>query len=572
MCAKSQFFSGRGRCAHCTGKFVPFRAERFNRHGTAFARRENDLTESGGNSKRGADLCDCLSKRKEAIVLLLCLLVGFSLRYYSFDKKSLWVDEIHTYNDSKDGLRDQIRFYRDNPAFLHPPLFFILTHQLFPFTHPERDLRIIPLVFGTFSILMIYLFSRAFSPQIAIPCTLSLTFMAYHISLSQDGRSYALLMFLATTCLYFFVKHLRTAHRRYLVYIAILFAALFHTSYSSIPFILFVQLLWFCGKRKEGWRQALSSFLILNILTLLLCSPWLLFVIRNYAGERVMDLTHRENPGSFIQILNGVLHDWVPHAPLTIASGLFLLLFPFVSRSKANAVILLGIFIFPIAALSLFCKISGVTHFVTSRYLVTFLPLFLISLYLSIDEIETRFDRVTRFLRLRVLFVTLFIASNILLLPLYYQSEKQDLRGLTAYLKGQLKPGDKIFLESTAYIPGILHYFGNHPDTRHHKVRIENRSENDTRYTKTFFYKGGEVTIHHSNECCREYVSAGNRLWIVTPKWRAKELTKSSPCVLKGYFDGSFLNFNKFPDDASIYLFLWDPRNPGEKGIEIPIE
>jgi len=41
---------------------------------------------------------------------------------------------------------------------------------------------------------------------------------------------------------------------------------------------------------------------------------------------------------------------------------------------------------------------------------------------------------------------------------------------------------------------------------------------------------------------------------------------------LKGYFDGSFLNLNRFPTDASMYLFLWDPKSPEERGIELPIE
>jgi hypothetical protein len=37
-------------------------------------------------------------------------------------------------------------------------------------------------------------------------------------------------------------------------------------------------------------------------------------------------------------------------------------------------------------------------------------------------------------------------------------------------------------------------------------------------------------------------------------------------------FDGSFLNFNRFPTDASMYLFLWDPSTPKEKGINLPFE
>ncbi len=69
-----------------------------------------------------------------------------------------------------------------------------------------------------------------------------------------------------------------------------------------------------------------------------------------------------------------------------------------------------------------------------------------------------------------------------------------------------------------------------------------------------------------------EYVADGTRLWIVVGNWTAKRIKETSPSVLKGYFDGSFLNFNRFPVDASLYLFLWDPKSPNEKGIDMPIE
>src|SRR4030042_1831713 len=127
------------------------------------------------------------TKRKEIIIIiLLCLLIGFCLRFYNFDQKSLWIDEIHTFNDSQDSVGDQINFYKDKPTNHHPPLFYILTHIFYPFTKPERDLRIIPLIFGTLSIPMIYLLSRLFLPSIALSCTLSLAFMTYQISLSQE--------------------------------------------------------------------------------------------------------------------------------------------------------------------------------------------------------------------------------------------------------------------------------------------------------------------------------------------------------------------------------------------------
>ncbi|MBP1695511.1 MAG: Dolichyl-phosphate-mannose-protein mannosyltransferase [Deltaproteobacteria bacterium] len=510
--------------------------------------------------------------RREIIILFLCLAIGFALRFYRFDKKSLWMDEIHTYNDSRDDFRNQLKFYKENPAFLHPPLFFILTHQFYPFQKPERDLRIVPLIVGTLSIPMIYFLSRAFSPRIAIPCTLSLTFMAYHISLSQDGRSYAFLMFLGMVALYFFIKHLSTLRRRYLALVALFFAALFHTSYSSIPFLAISQLLWLYRIRGDGRKPTLSSLLILNGLTLLFCLPWITFIVVNYKGEIIMDPTHTEGVGSFWHILYGVFHDWVPHLPLMITSLFLLTLSPFLSKPRRNPIILLSLFILPIGGLYLYCRMLNVSHFITSRYFITFLPLFFITLYLSLDFIEIRFERFKRLMRFRLLFVILFIASSLVILPFYYRSEKQDLRGLVGYLKSQLREGDKMFVETPGYLPGILHYLGVHPKGRHHTATTWKEGEKAFRVERSFNYQNKTFRIYHSPTCCTQYVVDGSRLWIVASKWGARNIKESSPCILKGYFDGSFLNFSRFPDDASMYLFLWDPESPEDKGIEVPIE
>jgi hypothetical protein len=157
------------------------------------------------------------------------------------------------------------------------------------------------------------------------------------------------------------------------------------------------------------------------------------------------------------------------------------------------------------------------------------------------------------------------------ILPLYYRSEKQDLRGLVSYLKTHLRQGDKIFVETLGFVPGMLHYFGAYPETRQHLIPFWEVS-GKIEHRKSFMHQGREFTIYHSSICCTQYVTDGNRLWIVTSRWGANDIKNHSPCVLKGYFDGSFLNFRRFPDDASIYLFLWDPRSPGEKGIDMPIE
>jgi hypothetical protein len=512
-------------------------------------------------------------KQREIIILFVCLLIGFALRFYNLDQKSLWIDEIHTYNDSRDDIQNQLMYYKENPTYLHPPLFFVLTHLFYPFPKPERDLRVIPLIFGILSIPMIYLLSKQFLPNIAIPCTISLTFMTYHIYLSQNGRPYPLTMFAGMAGLYFLMRHLQALRKGYLMPAAFFFAALFYTSYSAVPFIVLSQVLWFYRIREDNRKPAFSSFLIFNGSILFLCLPWLLFVTLNYHGQPVIDPISSQNLGSFSALIYGILNDWVPHLPLTIASLILLILFPFFSKNRANSLILIGLFVLPVVGLYFYCKLLNFTQFLTSRYFINFLPLFIIALFYSLSAIRMKLDKLKKSVRLDLLFVVLFIASNLVILPLYYRSEKQDFRSLVNYLNSQLRDGDKISVKTFAYIPGILHYFGIYPRNRHYEVPMVWKTPGKEFELKVSLVSQGRVfTIYHSNIPYAQYVADGKRLWILTGKEAAKEIKKNFPCVLKGYFDGRFANFRRFPSDASMYLFLWDPQSPGEKGIDMPIE
>jgi hypothetical protein len=511
------------------------------------------------------------SKRKEIFILLFCLFIGFALRFYAFDRKSLWIDEIHTFNDSRDDIRGQLIFYKENPTYLHPPLFFLITHSFYPFTKPERDLRIIPLIFGALSIPMIYLLARLFSPNIALPCTISLTFMAYHICLSQDGRAYSLTMFLGILSLYLFIKYLKTSKKRYVVFIPLVFATLFYTSYSSVLFIVLSQVLWFYRFNGDK-KPPLHSWAILNGVFLFLCLPWILYLVLNYRGQPLVDPNEFKAFLSFWNILSGIFNDWTPYAPLTIVSVIILMSLFFFSKYRTNALILLGLFILPIAGLYFYCKLFSVFHFISSRYFINFLPPFIITLYLSTSAMEDRFEKLNKLMRFRLVFTVLFIASNLVILPFYYRAEKEDFRGLANYLKSQLREGDKLFDVDMAYTPGILHYFGVYPEKRHYEIPYYKVSEKEIEFRKSFVYKNSRYTIYYSQTCCTQYLTDRGRLWIIGGSRTVDKIKGNSPCVLKGYFDGSFHNFKKFPTDASIYLFLLDPNSPGEKGIDMPIE
>ena len=511
--------------------------------------------------------------RKQFLLLILCLFVGFALRFYTFDRKSLWIDEVYTFNESRYDLKAQFFHYQQNPSYLQPPLFYTLTNLFYPFAYPERNLRIIPLIVGTLSIPLMYFLAAQFSPSIALSCTLSLTFLVYHISLSQDGRSYSLLMFLGMSGLYFLMKHLNTSKRGYLIPAAFSFALSFYTNFTSIPFIALIQIFWLYRTDQDTKSRFPSSFLLLNGLILLLCLPWILFSALNYKGQGVVDPLRGDGTlGSFFEIIYNIIQDWAPHVPLTILSFILLILFPIFSRLKRNALLLLAVLILPIGGTYVILKLFNITHFITSRYFINLLPLFLIALFLSLDGIEMKFKRLKIVGRLKLLFIILFIASNLVTLPIYYSSERQDFRSLVHYLKGQLRDGDKIIVGNVSYFTPLLHYFGAHPQHRQHVIPARKLPGGEIEYGLGVIYQSIKFNIIYSKSHWFQYFTDGSKLWIIADKLNGKRLQQERACVLKGYFDGSFLQVPRFPTDASMYLYLWDPKSPDEKGIEIPIK
>jgi len=501
-------------------------------------------------------------KNKEIFILTLCLFVGIVLRLYTFDQRSLWIDEIHTFNESRDDLHGQIKHYQQNPTSLHPPLFFILTHSFYPFQKPERDLRIIPLIFGIISIPMIYFLAKRFSSSIALPCAISLAFMTYHIAYSQEGRMYSMITFLGMSATYFLMRYFEAGKIKYLLPASLSLALMFYASYSSVLFIAFVQFLWFYRPEKPHPGRHISSFLLFNGWILLFCIPWILFIFIHYNGQPFMDPLTIQDIGSLPALFGTMLNDWTPHLPLTVITVILVVLFPFFSKYKINALLLLAICVLPVVGLYSYCKLLHLNQFITSRYFISFLPLFLIILYLALEAIEFTYPKIKRYLNLKFLFLILFILTNLSILPLYYRSEKQDFRSLANYLNSQLRDGDIIIVKTFTYIPGILHYFEVYPKARHYMIPFHWKvPKKEFEFMVSLASQSKKFSIYHSNVPYEEYVKDGKRLWIIVGKGGEKEIEQRFPVSLKRVFDGSFAHFRRFPSDASMYLFLWN-SNP----------
>ncbi len=61
-------------------------------------------------------------RTNEFIIVTSCTHIGLIVRSYAFGKKSLRIDEIYIFHCSRDGIHDQLGFYKEDRNFLHPIL------------------------------------------------------------------------------------------------------------------------------------------------------------------------------------------------------------------------------------------------------------------------------------------------------------------------------------------------------------------------------------------------------------------------------------------------------------------
>ncbi len=166
------------------------------------------------------------------LVWVVTLLGGF-LRFYNYDKLSLWLDEGYTVQFSEQpwaivlGLRGAYD--------THPPLYYALV-KLVALVVPQVSAgRILSIVAGTLTIILVYAIgSKILKPWAALLASLALALSPLHIWYSQEARQYAVAMLLVSVSYFALVSFYRTPQWRWaLLYGAALLLSMY-VDYSPL--------------------------------------------------------------------------------------------------------------------------------------------------------------------------------------------------------------------------------------------------------------------------------------------------------------------------------------------------
>lgn len=145
---------------------------------------------------------------KENYILTAIICIGTLLRFYHLDYQSLWIDEIHTINETNPDysfaqMSEELR--RLEP---HPRLYFILIHFVFKiFGYSSFILRMFSAILGIAGIAAIYhLGKELYEKRVGLFAATLLAINCFHLAYSQEGRMYALFFLCTTLSFYALVR------------------------------------------------------------------------------------------------------------------------------------------------------------------------------------------------------------------------------------------------------------------------------------------------------------------------------------------------------------------------------
>jgi uncharacterized membrane protein len=443
----------------------------------------------------------------------LILALGAVLRIVNLGSDSIWLDEAYSIQFAHLPILELLS--KTASSDVHPPLYYLLLHYwMMLFGDSEAAARLLSVLFGLFSILVIYpiaalLFDRATGLLSALLLALSL----FHIEFAQEARMYTLLAFLALCSLYFFLKLFAEVRALTLVGYLICTSLLMHTHVYGF-FIIIAENLFFFSlyfSSRDLFKRLLARWLVLQAALVVLFLPWLSVMVRQF--ERVQDNFWIPQP-----TLNFLRLTWMIYAGSTLLSFLFiplvalgllprrrerehhsteerLSLLPSAGRKlrlteRERILFLLLWFLSPI-----------LIPFALSRVLTSiYLPKYTIAASAAFLILAARGVMSIRLDQARILIVAVLLGLSFVNMRIYWGGPHKDFwRESASYFDRTARAGDIVlFHQDSGQVP--FQYYSKREDVQGYRFPGD---------------KIRQVTKENVAAALREFIGGHNRVWLV---------------------------------------------------------
>lgn len=226
---------------------------------------------------------------KDNYILILALLMGAFLRFYNLEYQSVWLDEIHTLNESNPKQTIAELYTSLLLSDPHPPLYFILVYYLFKLIgYTTFTLHLFSAVTGVLGILTTYLLGKElFNKKVGAYSALILSINYFHLFYSQEGRMYALLFLFTTISFYYLIRFIKTPNLKQTFIYGLSAALMIYCHFFGLFTLVsqFLILLFFIFKPYKVKRSLFLLYcFIAGVFTIVLYIPTLSIFLK--AAER----------------------------------------------------------------------------------------------------------------------------------------------------------------------------------------------------------------------------------------------------------------------------------------------
>ena len=191
-----------------------------------------------------------MNKNKIFFLFILIVLLGTFLRFYNIGAESFWLDEGATALTIKSHTVKEIFYntatkgqilpeYYESSTDL-PPYYVVLKIWSNIFGLSEASLRSLSAIFGSLSIIIVYLLSKElFNQKVSLIAALIMSLNTVMIEYSQEARLYSSLILIVLLSGYSLIKYSKTNRNTYLAAFTISNLIGIYLHYPFVFFIIF---------------------------------------------------------------------------------------------------------------------------------------------------------------------------------------------------------------------------------------------------------------------------------------------------------------------------------------------
>ena len=415
--------------------------------------------------------------RRELLIMAALLALALAVRLYDLTGESLWYDEAFSVWIGEMSIASLKTLWQWKVQF--PSYYLLIYYWMRWFGQGEFSVRLLGALAGAWAVVPVYLLGKSlFSQRVGRLAALLLIVNPLHVWYSQEVRMHSWAVLLAALSLYAFWRLLDRGHWVWWVLHVLLTALTFHMHYY-VGFLILAENLYLLIRlwREKGelfsqevWRE-LRWWVVDQVILAILLLPGVIVFLTNllelrewnwlaqsYGAPGLSDLVNLLNAFSLgVNFPGPSVLTW-----LGLATYALLLLWGIggyrlgqirqpsaPGRPGALLLVVMALCV-PVALVFVVGQFAAIW---VTRYLLPFLPFFLILVALGLDRLPQT--------ALRGLALSLLLIVNLYgLYNMYTVQQKEDWRGLSADLAARIREQDLVVLMDEEIRVPLSYYFG----------------------------------------------------------------------------------------------------------------